>query len=123
VLPEVISKEPLGPVVMQDDREWIEIVRWTLAGLVNAEEVGFDKAMASGAEPLKDDPARLVEGAGKSGEVLGLSKSWLRDVVAAVGNYGEMFDNDLGKGSPLGMERGINALWKRGGVLYAPPMW
>jgi general L-amino acid transport system substrate-binding protein len=123
VLPEVISKEPLGPVVMQDDREWIEIVRWTLAGLVNAEEVGLDKAMASGAEPLKDDPARLVEGAGKSGEVLGLSKSWLRDVVAAVGNYGEMFENDLGKGSPLGMERGINALWKRGGVLYAPPMW
>jgi general L-amino acid transport system substrate-binding protein len=123
VLPEVISKEPLGPVVMQDDREWIEIVRWTLAGLVNAEEVGLDKAMAAGAEPLTDDPARLVEGAGKSGEVLGLSKSWLRDVVAAVGNYGEMFENDLGKGSPLGMERGINALWKRGGVLYAPPMW
>ncbi len=123
VLPEVISKEPLGPVVLQTDREWLEIVRWTLAGLINAEEVGLDKAKATAADPLAGDMARLVEGAGKSGETLGLSKSWLRDVVAAVGNYGEMFDADLGKGSPLGMERGINALWKRGGVLYAPPMW
>jgi general L-amino acid transport system substrate-binding protein len=123
VLPEVISKEPLGPVVLQNDREWIEVVRWTLAGLVNAEEVGLGKAMAADAAPLQDDPARLVDGAGRSGEVLGLSKTWLRDVVAAVGNYGEMFEADLGKGSPLGMERGINALWKRGGVLYAPPMW
>jgi general L-amino acid transport system substrate-binding protein len=123
VLPEVISKEPLGPVVLQTDREWIEIVRWTLSGLINAEEVGLDKATASGGGELEDDALRLVEGAGKSGETLGLSKSWLRDVVSAVGNYGEMFEADLGKGSPLGMERGINALWKRGGVLYAPPMW
>ena len=119
----MISKEPLGPVVLQTDREWIEIVRWTLSGLINAEEVGLDKATASGGGELEDDALRLVEGAGKSGETLGLSKSWLRDVVSAVGNYGEMFEADLGKGSPLGMERGINALWKRGGVLYAPPMW
>lgn len=123
VLPEVISKEPLGPVVLQSDREWIEIVRWTLAGLINAEEAGLNKAAAAGTGELQDDALRLVEGAGKSGEALGLSKTWLRDVVAAVGNYGEMFEADLGKGSPLGMERGINALWKRGGVLYAPPMW
>lgn len=123
VLPEVISKEPLGPVVLQDDREWIEVVRWTLAGLINAEETGLTKQSASGGGALEGDAARLVEGAGKSGEALGLSKVWLRDVVSAVGNYGEMFEVDLGKGSPLGMERGINALWKRGGVLYAPPMW
>jgi general L-amino acid transport system substrate-binding protein len=123
VLPEVISKEPLGPVVLQDDREWIEVVRWTLAGLVNAEEAGLTKQTASGGGALEGDAARLVEGAGRNGETLGLSKVWLRDVVGAVGNYGEMFDLDLGKGSPLGMERGINALWKRGGVLYAPPMW
>lgn len=123
VLPEVISKEPLGPVVLQDDREWIEVVRWTLAGLINAEEVGLTKQNASGGAALEGDASRLVDGAGKNGEVLGLSKVWLRDVVGAVGNYGEMFEVDLGKGSPLGMERGINALWKRGGVLYAPPMW
>lgn len=123
VLPEVISKEPLGPVVLQEDREWVEIVRWTLAGLINAEEVGLNKQLASGGAPLEGDAGRLVGGAGKSGEALGLSQTWLRDVVSATGNYGEMFEADLGKGSPLGMERGINALWKRGGVLYAPPMW
>ena len=123
VLPEVISKEPLGPVVLQDDRGWIEVVRWTLAGLLNAEEVGLNKETANADAPLAGDAARLIEGAGKSGEALGLSPTWLRDVVKAVGNYGEMFETDLGKGSPLGMERGINALWKRGGVLYAPPMW
>ncbi len=123
ILPEVISKEPLGPVVLQDDREWIEVVRWTLAGLINAEEVGLTKPLAAGDAALDGDAARLVEGAGKNGESLGLSRSWLRDVVKTVGNYGEMFEADLGKGSPLGMERGINALWKRGGVLYAPPMW
>ena len=123
VLPEVISKEPLGPVVLQDDREWIETVRWTLAGLINAEEVGLTKELAAGDAPLEGDQARLVEGAGKNGEALGLAPTWLRDVVKSVGNYGEMFEADLGKGSPLGMERGINALWKRGGVLYAPPMW
>lgn len=123
VLPEVISKEPLGPVVLQADREWIETVRWTLAGLINAEEVGLTKELAAGDAALAGDQGRLVEGAGKNGEALGLSPTWLRDVVKSVGNYGEMFEADLGKGSPLGMERGINALWKRGGVLYAPPMW
>lgn len=123
ILPEVISKEPLGPVVLQDDREWVEIVRWTLAALINAEETGLDRASAAASEPLAEDAMRLVEGAGKSGEQLRLSKTWLRDVIAATGNYGEMFENNLGKSSPLGMARGINALWKRGGILYAPPMW
>ena len=123
ILPEVISKEPLGPAVLQEDREWVEIVRWTLAGLINAEEVGLTKDAAASDRPLEGEAARLVDGAGKNGEPIGLSRTWLRDVVKAVGNYGEMFEADLGKGSPLGMERGINALWKRGGVLYAPPMW
>lgn len=123
ILPEVISKEPLGPVVLQDDQGWVEVVRWTLAGLINAEEVGLTRQKAAGEAALEGDAARLVEGAGKSGESLGLSQSWLRDVIKTVGHYGEMFETDLGKGSPLGMERGINALWKRGGVLYAPPMW
>lgn len=123
ILPEVISKEPLGPAVLKSDEEWTEIVRWTLAGLVNAEEVGLDKAAASGAGSLSDDAQRLVDGAGASGEKLRLKRTWLRDVVAGVGNYGEMFEANVGKGSSLGMDRGLNALWKRGGILSAPPMW
>ena len=123
ILPEVISKEPLGPVVLKSDAEWAEIVQWTLAGLVNAEEVGLDRASAASTDALSDDAQRLVDGAGASGEKLRLGKTWLRDVVAAVGNYGEIFEANVGKASPLGMDRGLNALWKRGGILSAPPMW
>lgn len=123
VLPETISKEPLGPVVRQGDRNWAEIVRWTLAALVNAEEVGLTKELASGDNDLKGDALRLVEAAGKTGKKLGLEESWIRDVIGGVGNYGELFENNLGGQTPLGMERGMNALWKRGGLLYAPPMW
>lgn len=123
ILPEVISKEPLGPVVLKADAEWAEIVQWTLAGLVNAEEVGLDRASAASTDALSDDAQRLVDGAGASGEKLRLSKTWLRDVIAAVGNYGEIFEANVGKASPLGMDRGLNALWKRGGILSAPPMW
>lgn len=123
VLPEVISKEPLGPAVVQGDQEWTEIVRWTLAGLVNAEEVGLDKATATAAAQPEGDALRLLEGAAASGARMRLDKGWLRNVVAGVGHYGEMFDANVGKSSPLGMDRGINALWKKGGILYAPPMW
>jgi general L-amino acid transport system substrate-binding protein len=123
VLPEVISKEPLGPAVLQGDQEWTEIVRWTLAGLVNAEEVGLDRAAASASQTQSGDALRLLDGAAASGERLRLDKGWLRSVVAGVGHYGEMFDVNVGKASPLGMDRGINALWKKGGILYAPPMW
>ena len=123
VLPEVISKDPLGPAVMHGDLSWEEIVRWTLAGLINAEEVGLDKASALSTQPLDDDARRLVESAGATGEKLQLARNWLRDAVAAVGNYGEMFDTNVGKASPLGMNRGLNSLWKKGGILYAPPMW
>lgn len=123
ILPEVISKEPLAPAVMDDDKEWAGIVRWTLSALINAEEVGLDRASAASNQPLTDDPQRLVEGAGATGTKLRLAKSWLRDVIAASGNYGEMFETNLGKSSPLGMSRSINALWKRGGIQYAPPMW
>jgi general L-amino acid transport system substrate-binding protein len=123
VLPEVISKEPLGPAVLQGDQEWIEIVRWTLAGLINAEEVGLDKAMASGSAALVGDARRLIEGADASGARLRLEAGWLRSAVAAAGHYGEVYEANLGSGSRLGMDRGVNALWKRGGLLYAPPMW
>jgi general L-amino acid transport system substrate-binding protein len=123
MLPETISKEPLGPVVRQDDRAWIEIVRWTLAGLINAEEVRLTREKASGEAGLDGDMKRLVEGAGRSGKKLGLADDWLRRVVGGVGNYGEVFEANIGKSSPIGMDRGMNALWKRGGLLYAPPMW
>lgn len=123
ILPEVVSKEPLGPVVLQGDPQWTKIVRWTLAGLINAEEVGLERAAAGGSAPLTGDALRLVEGAGASGTMLGLDKTWLRQVVAATGNYGEVFEANVGTTSPLGMNRGINALWKKGGILYAPPMW
>lgn len=123
ILPEVISKEPLGPAVMQGDQEWIKIVRWTLAGLVNAEEVGFDKAAALSTSTPTGDSQRLIEGAMANGQMLRLDKMWLRTVVAAVGNYGEMFEANIGGTSALGMNRGINALWKKGGILFAPPMW
>ncbi|HEX2841825.1 amino acid ABC transporter substrate-binding protein [Hyphomicrobium sp.] len=123
VLPEVISKEPLGPVVAGGDRTWSEIVRWTLAGLINAEEVGLDRETAAGSGEMQGDARRLVDGAAASAEKLGLPKPWLRNVIAATGNYSEIFDANLGKQSPLGMDRGINALWKRGGIQFAPPMW
>ncbi len=123
VLPEVISKEPLGPVVAGGDHAWSEIVRWTLAGLINSEEVGLDRASAAAPAELEGDARRLVDGAAASSEKLGLSKAWLRNVIAATGNYAEIFDANLGKQSPLGMDRGINALWKRGGIQFAPPMW
>lgn len=124
ILPEVISKEPLGPVVLAGDKVWAEIVKWTLAGLVNAEEVGLAKSAPQGSGAAsKAETERLLDGAGHNGEQLGLPRTWLKDAVAAVGNYGELFDANLGKNSPLGMERGINALWKQGGILYAPPMW
>lgn len=123
VLPEVISKEPLGPAVLQGDQEWTEIVRWTLAGLVNAEEVGLDRTSAASSSELSGDARRLVDGAATSGERLRLDKAWLRNIVAVVGNYGEMFETNVGATSPLGMDRGINALWKKGGIVYAPPMW
>lgn len=123
VLPEVISKEPLGPAVLGGDMKWAQVVKWVLAGLINAEEVGLSKASVTSEEARKADVERLLDGAGHNGESLGLPRTWLKDAVAAVGNYGDMFEANLGKSSPLGMDRGINALWKRGGILYAPPMW
>lgn len=123
VLPEVISKEPLGPAVVRGDMEWTEIVKWVLAGLINAEEVGLDRQTAASGNELTGEAKRLVEGAGSSGEKLRLDPNWLRAAVAAVGNYGEAYELNIGRSGALGMERGINALWKQGGLLYAPPMW
>jgi len=123
VLPEIISKEPLGPAVRNDDVNWAEVVRWTLAGLINAEEVGLNKVSAADTQPPNDGAQRLLDGAGNTGTKMQLNRTWLKDTIASVGNYGEMFEANVGNNSPLGMNRGLNALWKRGGILYAPPMW
>ncbi|MBB4285271.1 amino acid ABC transporter substrate-binding protein [Roseospira goensis] len=123
VLPEVISKEPLGPVVRQGDDQWFNIVKWTLFAQINAEELGItsenlDEMMESDNPSIK----RLVGTEGDMGEKLGLSSDWAAKIVAQVGNYGEMFERNVGMDTPLQIERGLNALWTNGGIQYAPPI-
>jgi general L-amino acid transport system substrate-binding protein len=124
VLPEVISKEPLGPVVRQGDDEWFNIVRWSLFAMVNAEELGLTSAnVEEQAKSTKNpDVARLLGGEGEFGKDLKLSKDWAVQIVKQVGNYGESFDRNVGAGSDLKIERGLNALWNKGGLQYAPPV-
>lgn len=122
ILPEVISKEPLGPVVRDADPVFASIVQWTVAGLINAEEVGLTAEQATSGTGSKD-AKRLLAGADASGAKLGLTAGWLSRAVGAVGNYSEIFEVNLGTSGPLGMERGANALWNKGGLLFAPPMW
>ena len=122
VLPEVISKEPLGPVVRQGDDQWLNIVKWTLFALVNAEELGINSMnvdkMQKSANPAV---ARFMGSDGPAGKGLGLSDDWAYQIVKQVGNYNEIFDRNVGDKSPLRVARGINALWNQGGILYAPP--
>lgn len=122
VLPEVISKEPLGPVVRQGDDAWLNIVKWTLFAMINAEENGV--TMANVDQMLKStapDVLRLLGVEGIKGKGLGLSDDWAYQIVKQVGNYGEVFERNVGQGSPLKIDRGLNALWNQGGILYAPP--
>ncbi len=117
LLPEVISKEPLGPAVRQNDPAWTELVRWTLFLLINAEEANWSSKTA---DKMPDTiPIEVLQAAGKK---MGASENWAQDVIKAVGNYGEIFNRNVGKDSPLKLERGLNALWSNGGILYAPPM-
>ena len=123
VLPEIISKEPLGPVVRQGDDQWFNIVRWTLNALINAEEMGI-KAMPMHVKGVTENPAikRLLGGEGKFGEELGLSNDWALNAITAVGNYGESYELNVGPNTPLKLDRGVNALWSNGGILYAAPI-
>ena len=117
LLPEVISKEPLGPAVRQDDPAWTELVRWTLFLLINAEEANWS---SKAPDKMPDTiPIEVLQAAGKK---MGASENWAHNVIKAVGNYGEIFNRNVGKDSPLKLERGLNALWSNGGILYAPPM-
>lgn len=124
VLPEVISKEPLGPSVRQGDEEWFDIVRWTLFAMLNAEELGVTSAnVEETAKTTKNpDVARLLGAEGEFGKDLKLPKDWAVQIVKQVGNYGESFDRNVGAGSELKIERGLNALWNKGGLQYAPPV-
>ena len=120
VLPEIISKEPLGPVVRQGDDQWFNIVRWTLNALINAEELGVTQ---SNVQSMKnsDNPAikRLLGTEGNFGEELGLENDWAANAIQAVGNYAESYEKTV---APLGLARGVNALWSAGGIMYAPPV-
>jgi general L-amino acid transport system substrate-binding protein len=123
ILPDVISKEPLGPVVRQNDPNWIEIVRWVHFAMLNAEELGVSqRTLAQAMQSQKPEVMRLVGTSGNFGEDLGLGQSWAANVVRAVGNYGEVFDRNLGVKSPLAIPRGLNQLWNAGGIQYAPPI-
>ncbi len=124
VFPEIISKEPLGPLVRQGDDQWADIARWTLNALINAEEYGVTQANVGQMMNGTDNPEvnRMLGNEGSLGSMLGLDKDWAVNVIKAVGNYGEIFDRFLGPNTALALERGQNALYTQGGLLYAPPM-
>ena len=124
VLPETISKEPLGPVVRKGDEDWFSIVKWTLFAMLNAEEAGItSKNVLAEAKSTKNpDVARLLGADGEYGKDLKLPKDWVVQIVSQVGNYGEVFEKNLGKSTPLAIDRGLNALWNNGGIQYAPPV-
>lgn len=122
VLPEVISKEPLGPVVRQGDDAWFNIVRWTLFAMINAEENGVSTANVDEMKKSTNPKVlRLLGMEGLKGKGLGLNDDWAYQVIKQVGNYGEVFERNVGRESPLKIDRGLNALWNKGGILYAPP--
>ncbi len=123
VLPEIISKEPLGPSVRKDDVQWFQIVQWTHYAMLNAEELGVTQANVD--QMLKsDNPSirRLLGVEGDFGAGLGLTNDWAYRIIKAVGNYGESFERNVGMGSPIKIKRGLNALWTQGGLQYAPPI-
>jgi general L-amino acid transport system substrate-binding protein len=123
ILPEVISKEPLGPLVRHGDDQWFDVVKWTHYAMINAEELGVssknvDEALKSNLPEIR----RLLGVEGNFGEQLGLSKDWVVRILKQSGNYAEVFDRNLGPGSRLGISRGVNRLWTKGGIQYAPPV-
>ena len=123
ILPDVISKEPLGPVVRQDDMQWLNLVKWVNYALIDAEEMGvssktIDEALKSEKPAVK----RLVGTEGDLGKPLGLSNAWAANAIRTVGNYGEIFDRNVGAHTRLGIPRGLNELWDNGGIQYAPPL-
>jgi len=124
ILPETVSKEPLGPLVRHGDHEWEDVVRWTLNALITAEELGVTSAnveeLASG-PTNSPETNRLLGTEGNLGEMIGLDADWAVRALSAVGNYGEVFEQNIGEKTPIGLARGLNAQWTDGGILYSPP--
>ena len=123
ILPEIISKEPLGPVVRHGDNQWGDIVRWTYFALVAAEEKGITKANINEVATSTQDPEirRMLGIEGDEGKMLGLDNEWAKRAIAANGNYGEIFEANIGMSTPIKLARGLNALWTQGGLQYTPP--
>lgn len=123
VLPEVISKEPLGPVVRQGDDAWFNIVRWSLMAMVEAEFLGIDSASVDKAK-MEGNPSqkRLMGSEGDAGQKLGIAADWGYNIVKQVGNYSESFERNVGQDSPLKIARGLNAQWNAGGIMYSSPV-
>jgi general L-amino acid transport system substrate-binding protein len=124
ILPEIISKEPLGPLVRHGDNQWGDIVRWTLNAMISAEEFGVTQANVDDMKANSDNPEvrRMLGVEDKMGEMLGLSPDWAYNIIKLVGNYGESFEANVGLKTPLGLARGLNQLWSKGGILYSPPI-
>ncbi len=120
ILPEVISKEPLGPVVRDDDNNWFNIVKWTIYTMLDAEELGISR---KNIKTLKNNPEPAIRRfLNATGKKLGLDKNWTYTIISEVGNYADVFEGNIGNRSPLKIERGFNALWSDGGLQYAPPI-
>jgi general L-amino acid transport system substrate-binding protein len=123
ILAEIISKEPLGPLVRHGDDQWFDLVKWVHYAMLNAEELGVSqKTVGDAAKSNQPEIKRLVGAEGAYGEQLGLTKDWVVRIVKHVGNYGEIYDRNLGTGSKLNISRGLNRLWTKGGIQYAPPI-
>ncbi len=123
ILPEIISKEPLGPLVRHGDNEWGDIVRWSLFAMIAAEEYGVTSANVDELAKGTDNPEinRLLGTEGDLGAMFGLDAAWAKNVIKSVGNYGEVFEKNIGENTPIGLARGLNAQWTDGGLMYSPP--
>ncbi|SDI41801.1 amino acid ABC transporter substrate-binding protein [Propionivibrio dicarboxylicus] len=122
-LPEIVSKEPLGLTVRDDDPQWFNIVHWSMLVMITAEEKGISASNVDSFANSSDPEIRRLLGIeGGLGAALGLNKEWAKQIIRAVGNYGEVFDRNIGPKTPMGLERGLNALWSKGGLMYAPPV-
>jgi general L-amino acid transport system substrate-binding protein len=123
ILPDLISKEPLGPAVRQGDDQWLNVVKWTVFALINAEELGVTSGtLDQSLQSKRPEVRRLLGTEGNVGDQAGLTHDWAVRVIRSVGNYAEIFERNLGDGSELGIPRGLNELWTNGGILYAPPI-
>ncbi len=123
ILPEIISKEPLGPAVRQGDQQWSDIARWTLFAMINAEELGITSQNVDEMMKSKNPSIQRFLGVDANyGEFMGLTADWAYRIIKHVGNYGEVYERNVGPATALGLERGLNALWTNGGIMYAPPI-